>query len=125
MARVDAPCLRVSCRSPWAFVALNGGSHYHFTEAVPFVVNCETQDEVDDFWGPSEGGEQGPCGWLKDKYGLSWQVVPTMFGKLIRDPDSANRTASWRRCCRWARSRSSGCGGPTKEASSRRRLAPN
>jgi predicted 3-demethylubiquinone-9 3-methyltransferase (glyoxalase superfamily) len=72
------------------FVALNGGPQYRFTEAVSFVVNCETQDEVDEFWEKlSEGGEQGPCGWLKDKYGLSWQVVPTMLGELIRDPDPA------------------------------------
>jgi len=72
------------------FVALNGGAQYHFTEAVSFVVNCETQDEVDEFWEKlSEGGEQGPCGWLKDKYGLSWQVVPTMLGELIRDADPA------------------------------------
>lgn len=70
------------------FVALNGGPQYKFTEAVSFVINCETQDEVDDYWEKlSEGGEQGPCGWLKDRYGLSWQVVPTVLPELLTDPD--------------------------------------
>src|SRR6266511_1458658 len=70
------------------FVALNGGPRFKFTEAVSFLVNCETQEEVDDFWEKlSEGGEKGPCGWLKDKYGLSWQVVPTALGELLSDPD--------------------------------------
>jgi predicted 3-demethylubiquinone-9 3-methyltransferase (glyoxalase superfamily) len=69
-------------------VALNGGPEYRFTEAVSFLVNCETQDEVDELWEKlSDGGEQGPCGWLKDRYGLSWQVVPTLLGQLISDPD--------------------------------------
>jgi predicted 3-demethylubiquinone-9 3-methyltransferase (glyoxalase superfamily) len=70
------------------FLALNGGPQYKFTEAVSFVINCETQDEVDDYWEKlSEGGEQGPCGWLKDRYGLSWQVVPTVLPELLTDPD--------------------------------------
>jgi len=70
------------------FIALNGGPHFKFTEAISFVVNCETQDEVDAFWEKlSEGGSKGQCGWLKDKYGLSWQVVPTALGKLMSDPD--------------------------------------
>lgn len=70
------------------FVALNGGPQYRFTEAVSFVLNCETQDEVDELWEKlSEGGEQGPCGWLKDRYGLSWQIVPTILLELIQDPD--------------------------------------
>lgn len=70
------------------FVALNGGPEFKFTEAVSFLINCETQDEVDELWEKlSEGGEQGPCGWLKDRYGLSWQVVPTILEELIRDPD--------------------------------------
>jgi len=70
------------------FVALNGGPQFKFTEAVSFVVNCETQKEVDEFWKKlSAGGEEGPCGWLKDKFGLSWQVVPTILEKLIADPD--------------------------------------
>lgn len=76
------------------FTALNGGPHFKFTEAISFVVNCETQEEVDDFWEKlSEGGEKSRCGWLKDKYGLSWQVVPTVLTELLRDkdPEKANR----------------------------------
>src|SRR5713226_9273584 len=64
------------------FVALNGGPQFKFSEAVSFVVNCETQDEVDTFWEKlSAGGQKGQCGWLKDKFGLSWQVVPTILPK--------------------------------------------
>jgi predicted 3-demethylubiquinone-9 3-methyltransferase (glyoxalase superfamily) len=71
-------------------VALNGGPDFTFTEAVSLQVNCETQDEVDHFWYTlSEGGEEGPCGWLKDKYGLSWQIVPVVMNELINDPDTA------------------------------------
>ena len=70
------------------FIALNGGPQFTFNESVSFVVNCETQQEVDSFWGRlSEGGEKGPCGWLKDRYGLSWQVVPRGLDELITDPD--------------------------------------
>jgi predicted 3-demethylubiquinone-9 3-methyltransferase (glyoxalase superfamily) len=70
------------------FVALNGGPEFKFTEAVSFLVNCETQEEVDELWEKlSDGGEKGPCGWLKDRYGLSWQVVPTILEELLRDPD--------------------------------------
>jgi len=70
------------------FVALNGGPHFKFTEAVSFVVNCETQEEVDNFWRKlSAGGEEGQCGWLKDKYGLSWQVVPTVLPEVFQDKD--------------------------------------
>ena len=70
------------------FVALNGGPEFTFSEAVSFQVFCENQEEVDAFWGTlSEGGEQGPCGWLKDRYGLSWQVIPTALPKLLGDPD--------------------------------------
>jgi predicted 3-demethylubiquinone-9 3-methyltransferase (glyoxalase superfamily) len=69
-------------------VALNGGPQYHFTEAVSFVVDCETQQEVDRYWTRlSEGGEEGPCGWLKDRFGLSWQIVPTALPRLLGDPD--------------------------------------
>jgi predicted 3-demethylubiquinone-9 3-methyltransferase (glyoxalase superfamily) len=72
------------------FVALNGGPHFKFTEAVSFVVNCTDQAEVDKFWEKlSEGGEKSQCGWLKDKYGLSWQVVPTVLNELMMDEDSA------------------------------------
>jgi predicted 3-demethylubiquinone-9 3-methyltransferase (glyoxalase superfamily) len=72
------------------FIALNGGPEFTFTEAVSFQVNCESQEEVDHFWTTlSEGGEEGPCGWVKDKFGLSWQVVPTRLEELISDPDEA------------------------------------
>jgi predicted 3-demethylubiquinone-9 3-methyltransferase (glyoxalase superfamily) len=71
------------------FMALNGGPEFKFTEAVSFFINCETQQEVDEFWEKlSEGGEEGQCGWLKDKYGLSWQIVPTILGKLLADKDA-------------------------------------
>lgn len=76
------------------FIALNGGPHFHFNEAVSFSVDCQTQEEVDDLWEKlSAGGEEGPCGWLKDKFGLSWQVNPTILGEMLKDPDSvkANR----------------------------------
>ncbi len=71
------------------FVALNGGPHFKFTEAISFVVNCETQEEVDHFWKKltADGGQESQCGWLKDKYGLSWQIVPTILMKLLQDPD--------------------------------------
>ena len=72
------------------FVALNGGPLFKFTEAVSFVVNCETQEEVDYFWSKlSVGGEESRCGWLKDKFGLSWQVVPTVLMELLQDKDAA------------------------------------
>ena len=71
------------------FTALNGGPQFKFTEATSFVVNCETQKEVDDLWKKlSDGGEEGPCGWLKDKYGLSWQIAPTVLGKMLQDNDA-------------------------------------
>jgi predicted 3-demethylubiquinone-9 3-methyltransferase (glyoxalase superfamily) len=70
------------------FIALNGGSHFKFTEAISFFVSCKTQEEVDELWEKlSEGGEKGRCGWLKDKYGLSWQIVPTVLGEMLRDED--------------------------------------
>jgi predicted 3-demethylubiquinone-9 3-methyltransferase (glyoxalase superfamily) len=70
------------------FVALNGGPEFTFSEAVSFQVSCETQDEVDAYWETlSEGGEEGPCGWLKDRYGLSWQIVPSALTRLLEDPD--------------------------------------
>ena len=70
------------------FIALNGGPAFKFTEAVSLVVNCDSQAEVDAFWDAlSKGGEEGRCGWLKDRYGLSWQIVPTGLGELLGDPD--------------------------------------
>jgi predicted 3-demethylubiquinone-9 3-methyltransferase (glyoxalase superfamily) len=70
------------------FVALNGGPDFTFNEAVSFLVDCETQEEVDSYWNTlSDGGEEGPCGWLKDRFGLSWQIVPTALPRLLGDPD--------------------------------------
>ena len=70
------------------FTALNGGPHFKFTEAISLVVNCKTQGEIDELWEKlSAGGEKGQCGWLKDKYGLSWQIVPTVLGKMLQDKD--------------------------------------
>lgn len=70
------------------FMVLNGGPQYQFTEAISFLVDCKTQEEVDTLWGKlSDGGEEGPCGWLKDKFGVSWQIVPTALGELLSDPD--------------------------------------
>jgi predicted 3-demethylubiquinone-9 3-methyltransferase (glyoxalase superfamily) len=73
------------------FSALNGGPHFKFNEAVSFQIHCETQEEVDYYWSKliSGGGQEGPCGWLKDKFGLSWQVVPTALFEMLRGPDSA------------------------------------
>ena len=72
------------------FVALNGGPHFKFTEAISFVVNCETQEEVDRYWAKlSEGGKEVECGWLKDKFGLSWQIVPTALIEMLQDEDPA------------------------------------
>jgi predicted 3-demethylubiquinone-9 3-methyltransferase (glyoxalase superfamily) len=76
------------------FTALNGGPHFKFTEAISLYVNCESQEEVDYFWGKlSEGGDISQCGWLKDKFGLSWQIIPSVLPKLLNDPDreKANR----------------------------------
>jgi predicted 3-demethylubiquinone-9 3-methyltransferase (glyoxalase superfamily) len=71
------------------FAALNGGPHFKFTEAISLVVNCKTQEEIDELWEKlSEGGEQGQCGWLKDKYGLSWQIVPAVLSKMLNDKDA-------------------------------------
>jgi len=71
------------------FVALNGGPQFKFDEAISFVVNCETQQEIDDYWSKllAGGGRPSQCGWLKDKFGLSWQIVPTALGKLLQDKD--------------------------------------
>ena len=71
------------------FVGLNGGPHFKFTEAVSFAINCEAQEEVDYFWEKltAEGGAESQCGWLKDKYGLSWQVVPTAVIEMLKDKD--------------------------------------
>ncbi len=73
------------------FTALNGGPHFRFTEAVSFQVDCKSQEEVDRYWNSltEGGGEESQCGWLKDRYGLSWQIIPTVLGELMSDPDPA------------------------------------
>jgi predicted 3-demethylubiquinone-9 3-methyltransferase (glyoxalase superfamily) len=73
------------------FMALNGGPQFPFTEAISFLVNCESQQEVDELWDKltANGGEGQPCGWLKDRYGLSWQIIPTALGRMLGDPDPA------------------------------------
>ena len=74
------------------FMALNGGPQFKFNEAISFVINCETQDEIDYYWDKlTEGGEESRCGWLKDKFGVSWQVVPSILGKLMSDPERSQR----------------------------------
>ena len=70
------------------FIALNGGPQFTFSPAISFLVNCKTQEEIDEFWEKlSEGGKTEQCGWLKDKYGVSWQIVPTVLGEMMQDPD--------------------------------------
>lgn len=71
------------------FLGLNGGPLFHFSEAISFIVECKDQEEVDYYWErlPAGGGQTGPCGWLKDRFGLSWQIVPAILPKLITDPD--------------------------------------
>lgn len=76
------------------FLALNGGPDFAFTEAISFIVNCDTQQEIDSFWAKlSDGGELQQCGWLKDKFGLSWQIVPVQLGEMLKskDPEKSNR----------------------------------
>lgn len=75
------------------FTALNGGPRFKFSEAFSFVVNCENQREIDDYWTKltAGGGQESMCGWLKDKFGFSWQIVPTELGKLMSNPQKANR----------------------------------
>lgn len=74
------------------FTALNGGPQFKFTEAISLQIMCETQEEIDHYWSKlTQGGEEGPCGWLKDKFGLSWQVVPTILPKLMSDPKKSER----------------------------------
>ena len=77
------------------FVGLNGGPQFKFTEAVSFVINCETQEEVDKFWNKltADGGQESQCGWLKDKYGLSWQVTPTILMEMQKDKNPAKAKA--------------------------------
>jgi predicted 3-demethylubiquinone-9 3-methyltransferase (glyoxalase superfamily) len=72
------------------YIAINGGPEFTFSEAISLLINCADQEEVDYYWSKlGEGGEEGPCGWLKDRYGLSWQVVPAGMGEMLNDPDQA------------------------------------
>ncbi len=75
------------------FMGLNGGSNFKFNEAVSFVIECDTQEEIDHYWNNliSNGGAESQCGWCKDKFGVSWQVVPKILGKLISDPEKSQR----------------------------------
>ena len=74
------------------YLGLNGGPHFKFTEAVSFTIYCDTQEEIDHYWNKlTEGGEESQCGWLKDKFGLSWQVVPTILPQLMKDPARSGR----------------------------------
>jgi len=77
----------------YKIMGLNGGPKFKFNEAASFVINCDTQDEIDYYWGKltSDGGREDMCGWLKDKFGLSWQVVPSIIGKLMSDPEKGQR----------------------------------
>ena len=80
------------------FTALNGGPLFHFTEAISFVVRCDTQDEVDEYWAKlSAGGSESQCGWLKDKFGLSWQIVPARLAELIKHPKAFNAMLQMRK----------------------------
>src|ERR1700730_9988605 len=74
------------------FTALNGGPQFRFNEAISLQITCDTQEDIDYYWGKlSDGGEQGPCGWLKDKFGVSWQVVPSVLPKLLSEPGKSER----------------------------------
>jgi predicted 3-demethylubiquinone-9 3-methyltransferase (glyoxalase superfamily) len=79
------------------FVGINGGPDFTFSEAVSFQITCETQDEIDSYWEKlTDGGEEGPCGWCKDRFGLSWQVVPTGMEELFADPDTSRAERAMR-----------------------------
>jgi predicted 3-demethylubiquinone-9 3-methyltransferase (glyoxalase superfamily) len=79
------------------FIALNGGPHFKFTPAISFFVRCKTQQEVDELWEKlSRGGEKGRCGWLKDKFGLSWQIIPSILGELLGDKDPGKSERVWK-----------------------------
>ena len=79
------------------FVGINGGPEFQFSEAVSFQINCETQEDIDYYWDRlTDGGEEGPCGWCKDKFGLSWQVTPTGMDELFSDPDKSKAERAMR-----------------------------
>jgi len=73
------------------FMAFDGGSHFQFTDGISLVMTCDTQDQIDELWPRlSEGGAEGPCGWVTDRFGVSWQIVPTVLGRMLGDPKSGN-----------------------------------
>jgi predicted 3-demethylubiquinone-9 3-methyltransferase (glyoxalase superfamily) len=85
-----------------AIVALNGGPQFHFSPAISFVVNCETQEEVDEMWEKlSQGGEKNRCDWLQDKLGVSWQIVPTALVEMLQDKDAEKSKRVMKACCKW------------------------
>ncbi len=89
---VDTPMVVTYELNGNKFMGLNGGPQFKFNEAVSFVVNCDTQDEIDYYWDKlTAGGEESRCGWLKDKFGVSWQIVPTIIAALMSDPAKAER----------------------------------
>lgn len=93
----EGTALTVSFRlNDMSFNALNGGPQFKFNESISIVVNCETQEEIDHYWNnlTSDGGQESMCGWLKDKYGVSWQIVPSGLGKLMSDPAKASRVTN-------------------------------
>ena len=89
ISRVDGKVMSVTFElEGQKFMGLNAGPHFKFTEAISFFINCETQQEVDELWEKlSAGGSKSRCGWLKDKFGLSWQIIPAALGRLMNDPD--------------------------------------
>jgi 3-demethylubiquinone-9 3-methyltransferase len=98
-----------------SFFALNGGPLYTFTPAISLFVSCETQGEVDALWANlCAGGRPNRCGWLTDKYGLSWQIIPSVLGKLLQSPELRNRTARCGPCSPWTNSTSAPCRMPSR-----------
>ena len=89
----DTPMVVIFELNGSRFMGLNGGPNFKFDEAISFVVNCDTQDQIDYYWEKltANGGQESMCGWLKDKFGLSWQIVPSNIGKLMADPEKAQR----------------------------------
>src|SRR5882757_11420931 len=95
------------------FLALNGGTRFEYTHAISFKIDCADQAEVDRLWDAlSKGGKVEQCGWLKDRYGVSWQIVPAVAIEMLADPDPVKAARSCRRCCRWSSSTSPASGGP-------------
>src|SRR6059036_3353062 len=97
------------------FMALNGGPQFKFTEAISFFVNCDTQEEVDELWEKlSDGGQKSRCGWLKDKYGLSWQIIPSALGKMLGDKDPEKSQRVMKACSRWTKLTLDACRKPMR-----------